>query len=106
MTMLVERKVNPLDQHVQHKQVKHPDSTICCCVSERVYSQEDACSHEQEERVFHQVGVSARQHRQVRITVFQLFHPALPCLEHRFERAEGAAGRGGRDAGDGRRTAH
>lgn len=101
--MLVERKVSPLDQRVQQRQIKHP---VYCCVCGPAYSQEDACSHEQEERVLHQVGVSARQHRQVRITVFQFFHPALPRLEHVFERAEGAAGRGGRDAGDRRKTAH
>lgn len=55
-------------------------ATLSCysCDYECVYSQEDACSHKQEERVFHQVGVSTCQHGQVRVIFFQFVHPALP----------------------------
>lgn len=59
--------------------------------------QKDTCSYEQEERVFHQVGVSPGQQRQVGIVFFQLFHPALPRLDHCFEPTERAARRGGCD---------
>lgn len=73
---------------------------VCVCVC----SQEDACSHEQEEGVLHQIGVSPGQWGQVGIVFFQFFHPALPCLEHRFELAEGAARRGGRYTEDRRKS--
>ena len=72
----------------------------CTSVSVCLYSQEDACSQKQEERVFHQVGVSSGQHRQVGIIFFQFLHPLLPRLEHRFELSEGAARWGRGDAGD------
>lgn len=65
------------------------------------HSQKDACCHEQDEGMLHQVGVSPGQRGQVGIVLFQLLHPDLPRLEHGAQAAEGAARRGGRNAEDG-----
>lgn len=68
--------------------MKHSDSESPCysCVS--MHSQKDACSHKEEERVFHQVGVSFGQHRQLGIILFQCFQGFFSCLEHGFELTE------------------
>lgn len=67
-------------------------------------SQEDARCHEQDEGMLHQVGVSPRQRRQFWVVLLQFLHPLLTRLEHGLQATEGAARRGGWNAGDRRRT--
>lgn len=65
------------------------------------HSQKDACRHEQDEGMLHQVGVSPCQRGQIGVFLLQLLHPDLSRLKHGVQAAEGAARRRRWNAEDG-----